>query len=134
MLGVKRFPISLMLFLENLPEPFEEEGREIAEVVTRLLGSADEAYRILNKEYCAPYGRARRQNALIAAIPGIEDDSIASQLAYTGTASTLNRLLHQAVTHLEKGIESDEPLVEEDDDDTAVDSPMAAAMRKAGLI
>lgn len=118
--------------LEKLPKPFEKEGREIAEAITRLVGSADEAYRILEKEYNARYGRASRQSALIAAIPGIEDDLVTIKLAHAATASTLNHLLHQALTHLEKGIESDKSLIEEDD--TAVDSSMAAAMRKAGLI
>lgn len=116
--------------LEKLPDPFEKEGREIAEAVTRLLGSADKARRILEREYNAGYGRASRQAALIRAIPGSEGDPVAVKLVHAATASTLNNLLHQALAYLEKGVESNDPLVEDDE----ADGVMAAAMRKAGLI
>ncbi len=119
------------VILEKLPDPFEKEGREIAEAVTRLLGgSADKAYQILEREYNAGYGRASRQAALIRAIPGSEDDPVAVKLVHATTASTLNNLLQQALAYLEKGIKSNDPLVEDDE----ADGLMAAAMRKAGLI
>lgn len=82
---------------EEPPGP-SGEGREIAEAISRLCG--DEGLRIIEKELAAPYGRARRQEALIDAIPGIENEPACDRLVYARSAAELNRLLAAAADAL----------------------------------
>lgn len=83
---------------QSQPEPFEDEGREIAEELVTRFG--EDVHSVIEREYNAVYGRRRRQQALERSLPSIADMPKASKLVFAGSRSRLDALLKQTLAAL----------------------------------